>query len=331
MNKLLVQIAPQRSTQYLALASHLAPIELQLSGAGKFLSAVEPLTLCQQPYLVCELTQPLTHVQLAELETLATVAGVFDYFDQLGDVEGPLLRPLETPFSPFLPADLISTRRYTGKTNELFTHFLVNLAKFSSDFADVDWSKLHVFDPLAGGGTTLFTALVLGAHAAGVEQNKKSAHGTATFLKKYLQDQRIKFAHKEENLNKKKAARWWFELPETGQKCLIAKGEISQSAELLAGFKKPHFIVADLPYGIQHKGGLDELLSTALPIWQNILRPGGTLVFAWDATRSTRKQMVEFVESVCDLTILKGELYEGIAHQVDRAIKRRDVLVARKP
>ena len=70
-----------------------------------------------------------------------------------------------------LPPDLVMTRRYKGKTNELFTQFMCNLARYSSDFAVEPWASLRLFDPLAGGGTTLFTALVLGADVAGVEKD----------------------------------------------------------------------------------------------------------------------------------------------------------------
>ena len=47
----------------------------------------------------------------------------------------PLLRPIETGFTPALSRDLMMARRYRGKTNELFTHFLCNVARFSSAVA----------------------------------------------------------------------------------------------------------------------------------------------------------------------------------------------------
>jgi hypothetical protein len=151
----------------------------------------------------------------------------------------------------------VTTLRYQGKTNELFTHFLCNLARFSSDFSQESWTTLQVFPPLSGGGTTLFAALVLGANVAGVEQHKKSAHSTAIFLKQYLQEQQIPHSFKKERLKKFKAARWWFTLgKEPSKRCILARGENAQSAELIAGFKRSHFIIADLPYGIQHKGAL---------------------------------------------------------------------------
>ena len=77
------------------------------------------------------------------------------------------------------------TRRYKGKTNELFTQFMCNLARYSSDFAAEPWASLRLFDPLAGGGTALFTALVLGADVAGVEKDSGDVESTAAFVEQY--------------------------------------------------------------------------------------------------------------------------------------------------
>ena len=329
MTTLLVQIAPQRSTQYSALASVLAPYEIELSPIGKQLISTEPAELGGQRYLKCAIDAELDDEQLKELGWLAMGSACFFYYDRLGEFDGPFLRPLNTHFSPMFPPDLMTTRRYQGKTNELFTHFLCNLARFSSDFSQQPWTELRVFDPLAGGGTTLFAALVLGADAAGVEQNKKSAHSTAVFLKQYAQEQHIPCTLKEERFKKLNARRWWFTLgKEPTRCCILAKGEIAQSAQLLSGFKRPHFIIADLPYGIQHKGSLHDLLTEALPIWSALLLPGGTLVFSWESTRFPRSQMIELVESASRLRVLNAPPYDQLAHRVDRVIKNRDVIVA---
>jgi tRNA G10 N-methylase Trm11 len=97
---------------------------------------------------------------------------------------------------------------------------------------------------------------------------------------------------------------------------------------LIAGFK-PHLIVTDLPYGIQHQGPLAALLTAGLPVWASLLVPGGALVFSWDATRFPRPEMIRLVESVSPLRVLDEPPYDRLAHRVDRVIKQRDVLVAR--
>jgi tRNA G10 N-methylase Trm11 len=224
---------------------------------------------------------------------------------------------------------MIMTRRYKGKTNELFTHFMCNLARFSSGYAHRPWSALRVLDPLAGGGTTLFTALVLGADVAGVEKNAQAVQSTATFLKQYARQQGIACQAKPERL-KKLGKRWWFTLGKNPRKqFVLAQGETAQAAGLIAGFKKPHLIVADLPYGIQHHGQLVALLTEALPVWAALLQPSGALVLAWESTRFPRADMLALVHSTAPLAALDKPPYNMLAHRVDRVIKQRDVLVAR--
>ncbi|MCX6046636.1 MAG: hypothetical protein NT075_16145, partial [Chloroflexi bacterium] len=317
------------STQYTALAQDLAVQELQLSPFGGQISHIKPLTLGGQAYLKFDLPTEPDEAQARELGLLAMTSAFFVYYDRLGELTGPFLRPLETYFQPALPPDLIATRRYRGKTNELFTHFLCNVVRFSSDFAEQPWSNLRLFDPLSGGGTTLFTALVLGAgQVAGVEQSVEDVKSTAVFLRDYMREARIGCQVKEERL-KKLGLRWAFTIgKQPAQQCTLVAGETAQSAALLPGFK-PHFIVADLPYGIQHQGTLIALLTQALPVWTSMLLRGGSLALAWDATRFTRTEMITLVESAAPLTVLNDPPYNTLAHRVDRVIKERDVLVAR--
>jgi hypothetical protein len=328
MPTFLSQIAPQRSTQYVELATHLAPVELTLCLFAGQPHELTPVTLANQHYLRFTWPQMLSRQQLQALGGLATVCASYELFDQLADVAGPLLRPLETPFQPALPTDLVMTRRYRGKTNELFTHVICNIARASSGFAHEPWSALRVLDPLAGGGTTLFTALMLGANAAGIERDEGDVKSTVTFLHQYLHEARIASKLKEERL-RKLGQRWSFAIGQSGsQQCVLVAGDTAQTAALLPGYR-PHFIVTDLPYGIQHQGPLRELLVAALPIWAKVLLPQGALVFAWDATRFPRAEMAALVESVSPLQVLVAPPYSAMAHRVDRVIKLRDVIVAR--
>ena len=330
MTTLLAQIAPQRSTQYSELAGTLAPHEFKLSALGGSISEITPLELGGQHYLKCVMTAEPDANQIRELGMLAMTSAYFFYYDELGSFPGPLLRPIETEFRPHLPPDLVSTRRYRGKTNELFTHFLCNLARFSSGYAHEPWESLRVLDPLAGGGTTLFTALVLGADAAGVENNTKDVESTAVFLKQYIRAQGIACRIKEERL-KKLGRRWHFAIGKpTSQQCLLTCGETGQTDQLVAGFKKAHLIVTDLPYGVQHQGQLAGLLKEGLPVWTSQLLDQGALVFSWDATRFSREEMSAVVEANSPLKVLNHSPYDQLAHRVDRVIKQRDVIVARR-
>ncbi len=330
MFTLLAQIAPQRSTQYSNLVNQLAPHELSICPVGSIITDMTPVMLAGQTYLKCELQEDLHGTQLREFGWLSMTNAFFRYYKRLADLDGPFLKPLDIEWIPALPPDLISTRRYQGKTNELFTHFLCNLARFSSNFAQTPWNELRVFDPLCGGGTTLLVGLVLGASVAGIETHKKDVHSTAVFLQQYAQEQNIPYTVKDERIKRLNASRWWFTFGENcRQQCFLVKGDTLRSPKLISGFKKPHLIVADLPYGIQHKGPLGTLLTEALPGWISLLTSGGALALAWDATRFAREKMIAVLEGHSHLTVLNDPPYNQLAHRVDRVIKHRDVIVAR--
>lgn len=330
MTTLLVLIAPQRSTQYADLAAALAPVELRLSPLGGLIASIEPVEFGGQGYLKVELAAESDDGLARELGGLSMVSALYEYRERLGEFGGPWLRPMDTRFAPLLPPDVVSTRRYRGKTNEMFTHFLCNVARYSSAYAREPWTALRVLDPLAGGGTTLLMAMVLGADAAGVEERARDVQTTAGFLRRYAAEQGIPCQHREERL-RGIGRRWWLTLgrgPET--RCLLAQGDTARSRELLQGFGRPHLIVADLPYGIQHHGPLTDLLTRALPAWTELLLPGGAMALAWDATRFGRREMAEQVGGERGLRVLGGPPYDAMAHRVDRVIRRRDVMVARR-
>lgn len=329
MPTLLAQLTPQRSTPYSDLTAALAPHELMLSPLGSLIIAMHSVQLGGQSYLKVETTAAPSEMQRSELGGLAMTNAYFEYFDGAADLAGPLLRPLETHFQPTFPIDLITARRYRGKTNETFTQFMLNLARFSSDFAHRPWSALRVFDPLCGGGTTLFVALVLGADVMGVERGKEEVETTAAFIEQYAREQGVACEVRRERL-KKQGRRWQFNLGPSHRQCVIARGETTRSAELMIGMKPPHLIVTDLPYGIQHRGELTSLLSTALPVWSSMLVAGGALTFAWESARFPRGEMIALVESAGGLRVLNDPPYDRLAHRVDRVIKQRDVIVAKK-
>lgn len=327
------QIAPQRSTQYSNLAGDLAAAELAASPLGHRARDIVLRRIAGQDYVTFAVdTESLSDDDRILLASLATLGNVFELYDGLGGVEGPLLRPVAVDYPHALSPDMAAVRRYKGKTNELFTLFLCNMAKFASSFAEAPWRNLRVFDPLAGGGTTLFTALALGAHAAGIERERDDVESTATFITQFCRESRISVGVREERLRQLEAHRWQFRIgreKEDPRRCLLASGDSALTRELLAGFGKPHLIVTDLPYGIQHQAPLAELLGTCLPAWAGAMEPGGALAFSWDSTRATRDEMVALVEDLTPLRVVTEQPYGDLAHRVDRVIKRRDVIVAR--
>ena len=329
--QIVAQLAPQRSTQYSNLARDLAEAELLASPIGATLQDVSLRSIAGQDYVQFSLPGPITSETARLLASMAMLGGVFETFDSIGDVSGPLLRPVPATHPAFISPDMAATRRYKGKTNEAFTHFLCNMAKYASGFAREEWAALDVVDPLCGGGTTLFTALSLGADVAGLDADRTDVESTAAFITQYCRENRIALATKEERLRKLGARRWLFQIGRDDvRRCMLALGDAGRARELLAGFGRPHLIVTDLPYGIQHSGPLHGLLADCLPDWAELLVSGGAIAFSWDSTRLDRQEMMALVGKVADLEVVDRPPYDRLAHRVDRVIKRRDVLVARR-
>jgi hypothetical protein len=72
------------------------------------------------------------------------------------------------------------------------------------------------------------------------------------------------------------------------------------------------------------------MLSKALPVWENMVLPGGTIALAWNATRIERTAITELVERHSQLRVCNDPPYTQFVHTVDRVIKKRDILVAVK-
>ena len=327
MIRIAAQIAPQRNTQYTEMVTALAPYELMLSNIGD--NVVDKIRLQQMgnlAYLMFDV-DTFDDKMLDLLDTYAMTSAYFYYADSIAGEVGPFLKPIDYPSNMFLPASLIETRRYRGKTNELFTQFMCNLARYSSDFRSTEWYKLTILDPLAGGGTTLFVGLVLGADVAGVEQDKKVVEGTTAFLKQYTKSARIPANFRVDKI--KNVGKRSFITLDKSVRCVIGHGDTSQVQHFVNGLKRPQLIVTDLPYGIQHQAQWQEMLVSALPAWADVMAEGGILTFSWNATRFSRDDMIALVHDISDFKVLNAAPYNQLGHQVDRVIKQRDVIVAR--
>jgi SAM-dependent methyltransferase len=331
MVALAAKIAPQRSTLYSSLASQLAIPELLLSPLGPAIAEAEKKELGSQDYVLLQLDRELTERDLFTLSMLAMTNEFFVYYERIGQAVGPFLRPLALPREPFLPEDIVATRRYKGKTNELLTKFLLNAALFSSAFSDQPLWRLSVLDPLCGGGTTLFQALAYGFNAWGIDKAKRDIESTEAFLRGYLREMDIPFECREERL-RQVGRRYTFRIGqgEEARQWVLAHADTAMTPTILAG-QKVHLIVADLPYGVRHKGQISSLLTQALPSWQKVLRPGGAVTLAWEATRLDRQEMIGLFSDNSNLQVLNHHPYDALQHPVDRVIKKRDVVVAQLP
>lgn len=129
--------------------------------------------------------------------------------------------------------------------------------------------------------------------------------------------------------------RYQFEIGLKGatHRLVLVHGDTSEAhlhLQEVPGGPRMHAVVADLPYGIQHFGEIKDMFSKALPVWESLLLPGGTIAMAWNATRIERPQMIELVEHYTHLRIQNNPPYTQFVHIVDRVIKKRDILVAVK-
>src|SRR5256712_2922116 len=171
-------------------------------------------------------------------------------------------------------------RRYKGKTNEIFTHVMLNIALFAGDYAAQCTERLRILDPLAGGGTTLFLALAAGYDAFGIETERQDVESTAIFVRQYLRSEHIPFKELAER-SRRAGRRYQFEIGHKGatRRLVLAHGDTSDAIlhmQDIPGGPHIHAIVSDLPYGIQHFGEIAAMLSKALPVWERLLLTGGT-------------------------------------------------------
>ena len=331
---LALAVAPQRTTLYGNLARFLAAPEVLASPLGRRVRAWEPRRLAGQDYLLLEFDGDLATEELDLLARLGAVASANEFFEAIGPVPGPLLRPLEPEWAPFLPLELVEARRYRGKTSELFSAFLLNLALFAGTFAEGTGERLRVLDPLAGGGTGLFTAIVRGYDAVGIEREREDVESTDTYVRQFLREIGIPFKRVDERV-RGAGRRFIFSIGRANATRTLGliMGDTFQTPDLLAGLPggaRFHAIISDLPYGIQHRGKVTDLLERALPLWAAALLPGGAAALAWEASGPSREEVTAIVERHRGLQVLDVPPYDALEHPVDRQIKRRDVLVVRK-
>ncbi len=336
MKKLALKITPQRSAQYANMAAKLAEPELLASPLGRAVQQIEPVTFAGQGYLLVtlddegEISPALEEI----LPRLGATSEAYEFFEHIGEVEGPFLRPLATSFAPFLPLEMAEIRRYKGKTNEVFTRVLLNIAVFAGAYSNQCTGRLRVLDPLAGGGTTLFLALAAGYDAFGIEHQRQDVETTVVFMRQYLNSIHMPYKELDER-GRRAGRRYQFEIGRKGatHSLVLAHGDTCEAnlhMQEVPGGPHMHAIVGDLPYGIQHFGEISGMLSKALPVWESMLLPGGTVALAWNATRIERTAIMELVERHSQLHVRNDPPYTQFVHTVDRVIKKRDILVAVK-
>jgi len=256
----------------------------------------------------------LTHDQLAQVARASFLQGVFR-------VEASGWHPVALP-DPFgLPAELVWGAKYAGKTNELVTQLAVNVALAHAVLPEAGPVKL--LDPTAGRGTTLLWAARYGLQATGIERDPKALGDLQRNVKRQMKLRRVKYKESSGYTIKKNAKdegrflRYRFE---QGSVRLVV-GDSRHGPRLLAGERFP-LMVADLPYGIQHRGPggrrnpLQNLQACA-PGWARLLQPGGAMVLVYNAFMPQREELVRCMEA-------QGLTFAGVVapHRMSESIVR---------
>ena len=297
------------------------------------------------PYFVFDTHERLTTDGIRTLSRLSFTYALYEIITQNSDTD--LLLPVLADSMYSIGDDISLILKYFGKTNELFTRFMLNLALWNTESQD---SRLRILDPLAGKGTTLFEGLMYGADVYGVEIEQKPAHEAYIFFKKYLETAKIKHSGHTEKVGGSSTGGKRFSA--TRYQISVGNGkklQPTQQFEIIAGdtryvntyFKKNFFdcIIGDLPYGVQHGSKTAEknnkqhtgitrnasgLLDDVIPEWMKILRPDGIIVLAWNLLLIPKEEMIAiFIKN--GLNVIECDF----AHRVDQAIDR-NVIVGRK-
>jgi SAM-dependent methyltransferase len=279
----------------------------------------------------------LTDDDLTHLGDVSTAMALFEK-------DGDALRPVELPRRDRFDDDLLTILKYSGKTNEVFTKLLLNVTVWSGAQRD---GPLRVLDPMCGRGTTLNQVLMNGWHAAGVDVDERDFEAYAAFLRQWLKDKRLKHSVDVNPLRRdgsRLGRRFQARVGATREewKASLAISVDYANTDTLnarrvhgaAGFDA---VVTDAPYGVQHgsrSGGalarspLD-LLRDAVPVWVELLRPGGAMGIAWNVKVAARPAALEILADA-GLDPLDDGPHLALEHRVDQSIQR-DILVARKP
>ena len=321
------------------LAAEVAAIGPHLTGNVRDVSSTELGGLHYVQFTSDELTDDDTFI----ISNLALGRGLFQQTDS-----GALV-PLERAPLQFFDDDLISIQRYVGKTNEQFTHLLVNLALAESTAAHVRAAAgetVSLFDPVAGRGSTLNRGLIYGFDVAGAELDESHFDQFKQFLSTYLKDHRIKHKIESERIRKGPHAgaaafdaRIRPNSPGAMAHVRMARVSTDAGAGLFPG-RKFDVIAGDLPYGIHHgartgKGAAtkatasnrspERLVADSLPNWRKLMATGASLGLSWNV-RTLARETLGSVLADGGLEIV--DFPQSFEHEVDRQITR-DVIICR--
>lgn len=260
--------------------------------------------------------------QLKGLTRLSFVHGIFEQ-------DGGQLRPLDIEASFALHPDFVFGSKYRGKTNEIFTQFLINVGRqhLAGDRAKAP----KLLDPMCGRGTTLLWAFRYGIAAKGIEQDERALGEARQNIKKWCKIHRQKHEFTEGFVgrsNKQNIGRF-IRFAVEGVALQLIRGDTTNADDLLKD-ETFDLVIADLPYGVQHvsaKGTRNPIatLRAAAPGWAQRVKRGGVMVLAYNRNLPSRSDLVACFEG----TGLELSPF-SIPHRMSESIVR-DVLVCTRP
>ena len=340
----LLLLAPSSNRVYAGDAARLNAAEITVMADALGLNArVRPVTVAGVDYLNIEGDDDLLTRVVSE------ASGAFALF---GSADG-LLRPTALERRRPYSDDLVTIQKYQGKTNEQFTHLLLNvtaaLAKRPQALLD---GSLHVLDPMCGRGTTLNTCLLRGIDVTGVDLDKKDFEAYQAFITTWLRSHRLK--HEIDASQVRREGRTLgraLELETAPTKEDWKAGRTQQVTYLNVDTTRlgrvmrrtsVDVVVADTPYGVQHGSHGDkldrspvQLLERALPSWHDTLRTGGTVGLAYNRHVVKPAELAELLDAH-GFSVVHGHGApaagldeDAFRHRVDASIDR-DIVVARK-
>lgn len=341
---------PGHNKVYYQQSTNIAISELILA-SNKFqhqLTNICPKEIANIRYLSFNYPEELVST---EIEIIAKQSYVFAFYEVVNNDTNKLLNPIILPKWNYIDSKISSLLKYGGKTNELFTKMMINVALLASDYNYND--DINILDPIAGRGTTLYEAAVYGYNAYGVELDTKSVHDINIFFKKFLEQEKIKhntYKRKYSGISKSQN-QTMLEFEYASDKSIFKEvsnrkklGVININtieSDLYFKNNKFHLLVGDLPYGVAHgnkkiahrenrtRNPLD-LITEALPKWSKLLKKGGVLALAWNVNVLSKHKVIKLLEKAGfnELTS-KDENKLNFLHRVDHSIQR-DIVLAKK-
>jgi hypothetical protein len=291
-------------------------------------------------YLVLDTTADLAGMALQALSNLSSMHALFG-------IEGELLRPVSIAPRVVMDEDVTTIQRYSGKTNEAFTHLLVNVALAESGALPrlLAGDRVTMLDPACGRGTSLNRAVVYGMDAHGIEVDQRDVEAYTTFILTWLKDKRLKHQLQQAKLRKGRdtpahriTVTYGRGRDRSTHRVVDIIHDDTLGARTHLKARSIDVLVCDLPYGVQHgaqagaagwERGPAALLQGALPVWTELLRPGAAMALAWNHHTLDRSDLVALVaEAGLELRAAADD--GSFVHRVDRSITR-DVLVAVRP